>query len=300
MERESSPGTGRSRRARWSLPPRRRRDSPGSSPCERREVVRPGHSRRSRRRSSRSADERRAAPLRVLGEAPASSSGRAPGCARGCASSSRKRSRSAVATPDFEASSATFTSSRQSSGAAARASSCVPSTRESSAWISRTRPTMSRTLRLWTWPMKSQVKASSNRACLAIRASVRFSPTSVMPALAERRQVVRPRRTWSPRGSRRPGPTGLSHPGQVRGDDGRRSSTEHPHHSLTAGRPAVAPVREEPLVADRALAGHLDVGHPGGPRAPGRRRASRSARPSRTTSVPKRPCRISATSSPTS
>ncbi len=160
---------------------------------------------------------------------------------------------------------------------------------ESTAWIRRTRPTRSRTLRLWTWPMKSQVKTSPYRSCLARSASVRFSPTSVTPPSPERRQVVRLdvlRRGQDLDVRARPrARTRARFAAMTAG-----SSTEHPDHPLAAGRPPVAPVREVPLAGRRSCTRPR-------PRRRRRRRlrapaaahSHRSARPSRTTSSPKRP-----------
>ena len=81
---------------------------------------------------------------------------------------------------------ATFTCSRQSTGCAARDSIWAHTDSESMAWIRRTRPTTSRTLRLCRWPMKSQVKLSANSSCLAARC--------VASVLAHERHAARAQR----------------------------------------------------------------------------------------------------------
>ncbi len=55
---------------------------------------------------------------------------------------------------------------------------------EATEWMYRTRSTTSRTLRLCSWPMKSQVNASPMASDLTARSWARFSPTSVTPASA--------------------------------------------------------------------------------------------------------------------
>src|SRR3954454_21403402 len=121
------------------------------------------------------------------------------------------------------------------------------------AWISRTRPAISRTLRLWTWPMKSQVKRSRCASCLAISASDRFSPTSVTPAAASAgrssasRYLVAARICTS-------GP--IRSRTRARFPAIRAGSSKQPHHPLPAGDPVLAPVREVAVLGtDRALAG---------------------------------------------
>ena len=118
--------------------------------------------------------------------------------------SARKPSTSPRPTPALVSSPATLTCSRQATGCCERVWIWPQADSESTAWISRTRPTISRTLRLWTWPMKSQVNRSPNRSCFASSASDRFSPTSrrrPRPAPAGRPA----RRTWWRPGSRRRG-----------------------------------------------------------------------------------------------
>src|SRR5690349_592831 len=133
---------------------------------------------------------------------------------------------------------------------------------ESSAWISRTRPIRSRTLRLWTWPMKSQVNASPKRSCFSRRASVRFSPTRVTPPSRSASRSAASTYFVAARISTS-GPTASRTRARLRATTAG-SSTEHPHHALAAGDPTVAPVREEALApADRALARDLHIGHAG-------------------------------------
>ena len=171
---------------------------------------------------------------------------------------------------------------------------------ESIAWISRTRPTMSRTLRLCTWPMKSQVNRSPCRSCLASSASDAVLADQRDPALGQRRQVVGRRRTWWRPGSARPGPTRSRTAPGSRAIDGRIKH-EQPHHPLPAGDAVVAAVREVPLgPADRALAGHRHLCDAGSCAARARRTATgrrcrRGRRPRRSAAQRRRP-----TSSPTS
>src|SRR6185437_5879551 len=174
---------------------------------------------------------------------------------------SRNASTALGSTPDFVSSEATFTCSRQSITASGsrRRSSCSQADSESTAWISRTRPTMSRTLRLWTWPMKSQVKRSPCAACFAARASVRFSPTSVIPASWSAGRSSASTYFVAARIST-PGPTSSRIRPRLRAM-AAASAIEHPHDSLAAGDAAVAPVREVPVgIADRALARDRDLG----------------------------------------
>ena len=169
-----------------------------------------------------------------------------------------------------------------------RASICSHAEWESTAWMRRTRPTRSRTLRLWTCPMKSQVKRSPNSACLAASASVRFSPTSAMPA------------SWSAGSSAgstylvaarisTPGPT-CSRIRARLAETTAASTMQHPDHSLAARHAVVAPVREVAIRrADGALARNDDVPRTGRlerpPRAqpqigvPGRARRRRQSGP---------------------
>src|SRR6476469_1835138 len=121
------------------------------------------------------------------------------------------------------------------------------------AWISRTRPTTSRTLRLCTWPMKSQVNRSRCASCLAISASDRFSPTSRTPpscsagrSSASTYLVAARICTSGPTRSRT----------SARFSAIRAGSSKQPHHPLPAGDAVVAAVREVAILgADRALAG---------------------------------------------
>src|SRR6185312_11822460 len=125
--------------------------------------------------------------------------------------------------------------------------------------IRRTRPTISRTLRLWTWPMKSHVKRSPWAACLAARASLRFSPTSVMPASWSAGRSSASTYFVAARIST-PGPTSSRIRARLR-PIAAASAIEHSHHSLAAGDAAVAPVREVAVgMADRALARHGHLG----------------------------------------
>src|SRR5205823_3082735 len=114
--------------------------------------------------------------------------------------------------------------------------------------------------RLWTWPMKSQVKSSPQAACLAIRASLRFSPTSVTPPSARLGRssastylVAASTSTDCPTSART----------RARFSRTTAASSTLPHHPLPAGDPGVPPMREVTAgVADRALAGHFDAGGP--------------------------------------
>src|SRR5690348_13973277 len=125
------------------------------------------------------------------------------------------------------------------------------------AWISRTRPTTSRTLRLWTWPMKSQVNRSRCASCLVISASDRFSPTSRTPpscnagrSSASTYLVAARISTSGPTRSRT----------SARFSAIRAGSSKQPHHPLPAGDAVVTAVREVAVLgADRTLAsnGHL-------------------------------------------
>ncbi len=53
-------------------------------------------------------------------------------------------------------------------------------------WITRTRGTIKRTRRLWSWPMKSHRNSSPCAWTLAWRSWARFSPTSRTPPRASR------------------------------------------------------------------------------------------------------------------
>ena len=150
-----------------------------------------------------------------------------------------------------------------------------------SAWISRTRPTMSRTLRLCTWPMKSQVNESPYRSCLAGQ--------RVGSVLADqRRRRPRPappgrpaRRTWWRPGSATSGPTrSRPAPGSRRS---RRRQARQPHHSLAAGDAVVPAVREVPLGRCRWCTRRRPATWSRrAPRSARRAHSQRSARPSRT------------------
>ena len=98
--------------------------------------------------------------------------------------SRRTRSTPAGGTPYFDSSPATLTSSSTGTRCSAWRSICATTDSLSTEWISRTRGSTSFVLRLWRWPMKSQVKRSPQRSCLAISAWAVFSPTSVTPASA--------------------------------------------------------------------------------------------------------------------
>src|SRR4029079_12224509 len=120
-----------------------------------------------------------------------------------------------------------------------------------------TRPTTSRTLRLCTWPMKSQVNRSLCASCLVISASDRFSPTSRTPPSCSAGRssastyLVAARICTS--GPTRPRTS-------ARFSAIRAGSSKQPHHPLPAGGAVVTPVREVAMLgADRALArnGHL-------------------------------------------
>src|SRR6478752_6512173 len=125
------------------------------------------------------------------------------------------------------------------------------------AWISRTRPTTSRTLRLCTWPMKSHVNRSRCASCLAISASDRFSPTSRTPpscsagrSPASTYLVAARICTSGPTRSRT----------SARFSAIRAGSSKQPHHPLPAGDAVVAAVREVAVLgADRALACNGDL-----------------------------------------
>ena len=77
---------------------------------------------------------------------------------------------------------ATFTWTSTSS--AGCFSSCRSAESEATEWIRRTFGATSRTLRLWSAPMKSQLNRSRWSSCLASRSWARFSPTSSIPASA--------------------------------------------------------------------------------------------------------------------
>ena len=125
------------------------------------------------------------------------------------------------ATPALVSSPATFTCSRQSivASGSRRLSSCSQADWESTAWMRRTRPTRSRTLRLWTWPMKSHVNRSPNRvllggqgvgAVLAHQRDARLAKGGQVGGV----HVLRGRQDLDI------GPHQLADPGQVGRDDG--------------------------------------------------------------------------------
>src|SRR6476661_7586343 len=116
---------------------------------------------------------------------------------------------------------------------------------------------MSRTLRLCTWPMKSQMNRSRCASCLTIRASDRFSPTSRTPPSCNAGRssastyLVAARICTS--GPTRPRTS-------ARFSAITAGSSKQPHHPLPAGDAAVAPVREVAILgADRALARNCHV-----------------------------------------
>src|SRR4051794_19699663 len=112
---------------------------------------------------------------------------------------------------------------------------------------------MSLSLRLWSAPMKSQVKRSRCSSCLARSSWARFSPTSTMPPSA---------RAGSSSASRYLIAASTSTPGPIFSRTRSRfsrtrlgSGIEHGQAGLAPGHPVVAAVREvEGLAAARAVA----------------------------------------------
>src|SRR4051812_3324321 len=95
---------------------------------------------------------------------------------------SMKDASSAGGIPAFPSSSATFTwTSTSSTGCC---SSRFSTESDATEWIRRTLGATSLILRLWSAPMKSQLKSSRCASCFATKSWARFSPTSSTPASA--------------------------------------------------------------------------------------------------------------------
>ena len=237
--------------AATSRPPRRRPRSPGWCPSRapRTRGAAPSRARR-RSASSRRAREIRPGLLGVAGERrhrhQAGEDRLLPGLGR-----LEKRIDPARATPYLDSSPATLTSSSTRGGRSRVVLDLRSTDSLSTEWISRTRGSTCLVLRLWRWPMKSNVNGRpSSPACPPGPARCSPRPARCRPARA--RPSARAARTWSPpaaRPRRRRGRagTGGGDPVLNRGEVGPRTRPDRaslrPSHARPAWRPVTPPSR---------------------------------------------------------
>ena len=185
-------------------------------------------------------------------------------------------------------------------------SSCASTESLATEWIQRTCGSTCRTLRLCRWPMKSNVRRSPQRSCLATRSCARFSPASVMPGVGEHADLVerdvlhggedldvrrvapgaragggdlgadRPRGSRGPRSASRPWiSSAMRRPPGARRPRPRGGGTRTARRRADRAQPGVVDLGHARLLEDRARDGG-EVGVRAAPRA--RRRARRTPR----------------------
>ena len=183
--------------------------------------------------------------------------------------------------PSLPSSPATFTWTSTSRAGSARAAA-APTRRPASGSAARS-GAMSLTLRLWSAPMKSQVKSSRWRLLLREQLLGAVLPHQLDPGLGQRRQVLgrhvldgrqdlhlggRPARAparGSPRGRRsgshRAPPVPPAGRSRRRRGGGRSRGPRGSSCSAPGARPRVTPAARELAGDDRAQVEHAAVGH---------------------------------------